>query len=260
MLTSPSPITRTRLEKAAVDNGFDQEIPLGAPDPYWLCFASSKAPLWVWLGVDASGAALVAFSRLHVAEAVAPLAQPTTVAIPQGARAVLAVAELAALHPLLRRAFQLARVLPSEPLRRFEEQTKALPRATEVERLTVQRVGQDIFRSSLLEYWDGRCAVLGLAVREILRASHIKPWAACDSDAERLHVFNGLLLAPHLDAVFDSGFVTVTDDGDLRVSPSLDAAARVALALDQPLRVRALESAHRPYLRWHRMHLFRGDA
>ena len=49
----------------------------------------------------------------------------------------------------------------------------------------------------------------GLDVPELLRASHIKPWADCGTDAERLDVFNGLLLAPHLDAAFDAGFITI---------------------------------------------------
>jgi hypothetical protein len=50
--------------------------------------------------------------------------------------------------------------------------------------------------------------VTGLAITELLRASHIKPWAARDTDAERLDVFNGLLLAPHCDALFARGFIT----------------------------------------------------
>jgi hypothetical protein len=33
-----------------------------------------------------------------------------------------------------------------------------------------------------------------------------------------LDVFNGLLLAPHLDAMFDQGFITVSDDGAVAVS------------------------------------------
>jgi len=50
--------------------------------------------------------------------------------------------------------------------------------------------------------------VTGLAMSKLLRASHIKPWAACAADAERLDVYNGLLLAPHLDALFDAGLIS----------------------------------------------------
>ncbi len=90
-----------------------------------------------------------------------------------------------------------------------------MPCSTEAERLVVQRVGQDLFRAALLDFWQGRCCATGLAIPELLRASHIKPWAVCADDNERLDVYNGLLLAPHLDALFDAGLMTVADDGDL---------------------------------------------
>lgn len=59
-------------------------------------------------------------------------------------------------------------------------------------------------RVALLDFWQGRCCVTGLDVAELLRASHIKPWARCESDDERLDVFNGLLLSPTMDALFDA--------------------------------------------------------
>jgi putative restriction endonuclease len=117
----------------------------------------------------------------------------------RGRRAVRS--EIAALHRLMRRAFQLSRTLPDELLHVFEAETANLSRSTEAERLMVQRVGQDIFRRGL-EYWDGRCAITGLAVPDLLWASHIKPWADCEREAERLDIWNGLLLGPHLDAAF----------------------------------------------------------
>ena len=134
---------------------------------------------------------------------------------------------------------------------------EGLPKATEAERLVVQRVGQDIFRAGLLDYWDGRCAITGLAVRELLSASHIKPWADCQSDADRLDVFNGILLAPHFDAAFDRGFITVRDDGTVLVSQDFDASSRKALGLDQPVRAAGITDGHRHYLPWHRETVFR---
>ena len=76
-------------------------------------------------------------------------------------------------------------------------------------------------RQSLIAYWQGLCAVTGLDVLPLLRASHIKPWARCESDAERLEVFNGLLLAPHLDALFDGGWISFDDNSGVLVSPEL---------------------------------------
>ncbi|MEI7895318.1 MAG: HNH endonuclease, partial [Myxococcales bacterium] len=176
--------------------------------------------------------------------------------LPKGALGGRTVTEIPALHRLLRRAFQLGRSLPDELLHVFQERTATLPKTTEAERLVVQRVGQGLFRDALLTYWEGRCAVTGLAVPELLRASHIKPWADCASDAERLDVFNGLLLAPHLDAAFDRGFVTVADDGVVVVSEALEAEARRLLGLDRELRVRGVTEGHRAYLPWHRERVF----
>jgi putative restriction endonuclease len=98
--------------------------------------------------------------------------------------------------------------------------------------------------------------VTGLAVPELLRASHIKPWAKCDSDAERLDVYNGLLLAPHLDALFDAGLVTFEDDGTMRFSNALEPAARAILRVDENARIARLHNSHRAYLQWHRSREF----
>ena len=84
----------------------------------------------------------------------------------------------------------------------------------------VQRIGQDIFRKALLAYWNGRCPLTGIADPELLRASHIKPWSACETDAERLDVHNGLLLSALWDAAFDKGLVTFADDGTPILSPT----------------------------------------
>lgn len=246
--------TQTRLEKVAVDTGFD--VRRGSADE-WMAFASSQAPLEVWLSASTEGHLFAALSQAHVALALDEHSVATKMALPAGAAAARAVADFPSLHRLLRRAFQLSRSLPDELLQVFEKQTSALPRATEVERHAVQRVGQDVFRAGLMEYWDGRCAVTGLAVAELLRASHIKSWSMCETDAQRLDVFNGLLLAPNLDAVFDQGFVTVTDGGAILISPILSPESRAQLGLDKPLSVHGLAAGHRPYLKWHRDHLFK---
>jgi putative restriction endonuclease len=244
----------SRLEKAAVDNGFDQELP---QEGDWLGFASTQCPLRLWLGTLGDAMFLAAFSQQNVARSLGQYGTPMTAPPPAGARGGRAVTNIPTLHRLLRRAFQLSKTLPDELLHTFEKQTAGLPRATEVDRLVVQRIGQDIFRHGLLDFWEGRCAITDLAVPQLLRASHIKPWADCTSDAERLDVFNGILLAPHFDAAFDSGFITVTDDGAVVVAGALDEPARRVLALDTPLRVRGLGVGHCAYLPWHRERVFR---
>lgn len=236
--------------------GFDLE--LGAPEG-WLAFASTQAPLKIWLSAQLNDKLyLVTLSQLHVANALGELGTPMTAPLPKGALAGRTVTDADAVYQLLRRAFQLSKSLPDELLHKFEEKTAGLPTTTEAERLIVQRIGQDYFRDGLIDFWDGRCAMTGLRVKALLRASHIKPWADCSSDAERLDIYNGLLLAPQLDAAFDRGFITVTDEGAVTISGQLDAAARETLGLHAFLRVDGLDERHRAYLPWHREKVFLG--
>lgn len=139
----------------------------------------------------------------------------------------------------------------------FRAKTQNLPKTTEAERLVVQRVGQDLFRGALLDYWKGRCCVTGLAVPSLLRASHIKPWSKCASDNERLDEFNGLLLAPHLDALFDDGWISFSDQGQMLVSKQLSKTARAQLGIDLGWSIQGLKSTHMKYLAHHREHVFR---
>ena len=247
-------VTITRLEKAATDNGFDLEVERTAD---WLSFGSTQTSMRIWLTAIGESQFFAAMSRADVLDGLSGLGVAFTNPVPSGAAGALSVSDVATLHRLLRRAFQLSRTLPDALLRVFQDETVNMPRATEAERLVVQRVGQDIFRRGLLEYWDGRCAITGLAVPELLRASHIKPWADCDTDAERLDVFNGFLLAPHLDAAFDAGFITIAEDGTVLVSSLLPLDAQSVLGLQRPLEVRGLHRAHRRYLSSHRARIFR---
>lgn len=244
----------TRLEKAATDNGFDLER---GREGDWLIFDSSHASLRIWLTALGESLFPVALSRMDVFNALALLGVPFSNPLPKGAAAARSASDVPSLHRLVRRAFQLGRALPDEPLKVFLDRAADMPRSTEAERLVVQRVGQEIFRDRLLDYWEGRCAVTGLAVVELLRASHIKPWADCETDAERLDVFNGFLLAPQLDAAFDRGLITVADGGAIVVSGDLNPEARLVLGLDHPLTIRSLTSAHCRFLVWHRERVFR---
>ena len=249
-----SAILTSLIEKAACDNGFDQQSPR---EGGWLAFASTQCPLRTWITASDDRTFAVAFSNANVARALHERGIPMSGPLPSGARGSCAVMNMAALHRLLHRAFQLGKSLPDELLHTFERQTASLPRSTEAERLVVQRVGQNLFRQGLLDYWDGRCAITGLNVPQLLRASHIKPWADCCTDAERLDVFNGLLLTAHFDAAFDAGFITVHDDGTVVVSPSLCEDHRNLLGLDRPRKVTWLADGHRLYLPWHREWIFR---
>jgi hypothetical protein len=88
---------------------------------------------------------------------------------------------------------------------------------TEVRRTINQRVGQLQFRNEVL-ILEKECPITHVANPSFLRASHIKPWRACKSAKERLDPLNGLALAPHIDHLFDQGFISFDLVGKLIVS------------------------------------------
>ncbi len=139
---------------------------------------------------------------------------------------------------------------------KLESRLAAIPE-TERTREVRQRIGQDVFREALMELWDGRCALSGVAVPvALLRASHAKPWAGSRDD-ERLDPFNGLLLAVQFDALFDQGFIAFGEEGQTIISSGITAGARQFLRLDELPQLRFVLPGHREYLRYHRVHVFR---
>lgn len=67
----------------------------------------------------------------------------------------------------------------------------------------MSRIGQGKFRKNTIATWGGResCAVTGIAIREVLTASHIIPWR--EDVGQRKLGCNGILLTAHLDRLFD---------------------------------------------------------
>lgn len=246
---------RMRLEKLALDAGFDL---LSVQKGAWLVLGSTSFPQSVGITLNASGDYRIGVSDEVIGRRIAhELRLMLISAAPLWATGIEGVAGDSSLRQALVRLAAVCRVVSGEGLQSFAEQTRELPAATEVMRVVAQRVGQSVFRDSLLVYWGGRCAVTGLSEVGLLRASHIKPWAECASDAERLDVFNGLLLAPHLDALFDGGWVTFLDSGRIQISNMLDAENRASLNVSGEEVIAGLAAQHCAYLTWHREHHFR---
>ncbi|MCG3644859.1 HNH endonuclease [Pseudomonas putida] len=128
--------------------------------------------------------------------------------------------------------------------------------STEREAIVRARVGQGVYRHALLKHWQG-CAVSGVALASMLRASHIKPWRDA-THLERLDPFNGLLLTPNLDQAFDQGLITFTDEGDVVIAQALTTELQLALGINPQCRLRRLHDRHLNYLAWHREHVFSG--
>lgn len=247
MIEAPqSFVTQYECDKVTYNNGFRQRH--GEADG-WRRYTSTTAQGSLWLARENAGGWLLALDHPGVIAEID--LEPISVEGPGLAR--FHFADLVLLYAAMPRVYELALSLPDGPLHEFLDQTSGLPRSTEAERLVVQRVGQNIFRERLMAYWRGRCPFTGITDTSLLRASHIKPWSECDSDAERLDVHNGLLLSALWDAAFDSGLVSFDDAGAPLFSPFLSAEGRALLTWSHPL---PLTDKHRVKLGWHRAKFF----
>lgn len=236
-----NPLDRVRLQKAAADCGFEMTA---TERDDGLELKSAHFPEVVHVRpVEGLSFELSASNALMLDE-------PSETGLTQ-------VHGYGALYAALKSAAARARTMPNRVADAFRIETADLPRSTEAERWVVQRVGQNLFRAALLDFWQGCCCVTGLDVIELLRASHIKPWASCESDDERLDVFNGLLLSPTMDALFDAGLMTIGEDGSVMLSRLLSAEAVATLVTRPPCLVKGLRPQHAGYLRHHRAHVWR---
>lgn len=110
-----------------------------------------------------------------------------------------------------------------------------------------------------MNYWGGACAVTGCTLKEALRASHAKPWKDCTSDAERLNVYNGFLLTANLDALFDKGYISFTDDGLIMLSSafSFNGADIRGLGINSDMKLKWVEDRHLEFLDYHHKNVWK---
>lgn len=125
---------------------------------------------------------------------------------------------------------------------------------TEKEQLVRARQGQGLFRQRVMKI-EKRCRVTGVADDRFLIASHIKPWRESD-DLERLDGENGLLLAPHVDKLFDGGWISFDDVGNLIVTNEA-ASVMDAWGIKPAMNVGSFSTRQRDFLQHHRQHIFK---
>jgi predicted restriction endonuclease len=147
----------------------------------------------------------------------------------------------------------------TEPLFLPEEKTPDGP--TETSTLTKNRLYQSFFRRTVLGSYGERCCITGNPVPQLLRASHIIPWAK--SKEYRLDPSNGLCLAATHDAAFDQGFITLDEEYRLILSDTLreflpNAEIRRAFIKFEGKRIRLPDknTPSRALLEWHRENIF----
>ncbi len=159
------------------------------------------------------------------------------------------------------------KITPSEPMRLQEDPvdfavlSEAGMNSIDQTVITKSRgIAQRLFRGNLLRLWQGSCAVTSVQELRVLRSGHIKPWA--DSNLqEKVDHFNGLLLIPNLDALFNEGLISFQNDGRILVSQNWRDDDKRRMHVTPDLRLRTVHSESCRYLEYHRdMRFKRGDS
>lgn len=243
----------TLIEKAGYDNGFENAENINQQS---IELSSSRHPTHVQVTQDQSSSTY----RINLEQApISLMVELQREFFSENESELFLCENEAQLHQFLRRAAALSRALPNQAVNDYlvlvADELAKLPAAiagTEVERMVRQRVGQNKYRSAMLDYWGGACAVTGVQITELLRASHALPWAECQSDAQRLDVFNGFLLSAHLDALFDRFLISFDEHGRIVFAPNVDLKQLAMIGVTSDMRLRWIDDKHKNYLKRHK--------
>lgn len=125
----------------------------------------------------------------------------------------------------------------------------SIPETTR-EAIIKARMGQGLFRRRVIQKY-GCCLITAIKEPALLIASHIKPWRDCQAKPEEcLDPENALLLSPTWDRLFDQGFISFTDHGEMKISDKLERRVRKALGVSkQEIKLTPGQAA---YMAWHR--------
>lgn len=128
------------------------------------------------------------------------------------------------------------------------------PNSTERKGLVTSRVGQGAYRKRIIHRWEYKCAVTGFNKLEVLIASHIVPWSDSNNN-ERLDVYNGLLLSPTYDALFDRHLISFENDGKIILSDAIETFIYKKIGVSGKERIKNMSQFNHKYLERHRNRL-----
>jgi hypothetical protein len=124
------------------------------------------------------------------------------------------------------------------------------------------RIGQTFFRKVVLASYQNKCCMSGLAIPNLLIASHIVPWG--EAKDKRLNPSNGLCLSAIHDKAFDKGLMTVTTEYVIIVSKIINDDISKQAKLLQNLHGKKITLPEkflpdRDFLMWHNKNVFVGE-
>lgn len=124
---------------------------------------------------------------------------------------------------------------------------------------TRSAVWQGYFKKKLQRLWSNTCSITGYPEikhknKSFLIAAHIKPYAKC-SDKESFDEYNGLLLSPNMDKLFEHGMISIDNDGKIMLSSKLDITIINNMKLNEIKKINVHEK-NKIYLNYHRTNKF----
>lgn len=141
-----------------------------------------------------------------------------------------------------------------------EEEKRIRKRQTSVYKVTQlveARYGQGIFRANV-EKTENKCRLTDVNDKRVLIASHIKPWRK-STDDEKLDGNNGLLLSPHVDKLFDKGWITFTDDGKILCADDRIKEIMKVWGLEINKFIGSFNEQQKKYLAYHRENIYKSE-
>lgn len=125
---------------------------------------------------------------------------------------------------------------------------------TEIEVLTKARRGQAVLKEKLYKI-KKKCELCGISKKELLIASHIKPWSE-STDKEKLDLNNVFLFCPNHDQLFDKGFISFNDDGKILISKEIDEQNKIFSNINFKMKIK-INDEQKKYLEYHRKEIFK---
>lgn len=143
--------------------------------------------------------------------------------------------------------------------KKLESDISNIKEGKEKEAIIKIRVNQGAFRRGLLRRYN-HCCLCGVTNEEFLIASHIKPWSKSDPE-EKTDIYNGLLLCPNHDKLFDEGWITFDDNGKIIISKDINKSNKydsVLLNVNDDMKIE-IHNKNKYYIKYHREHIFRDN-
>ena len=144
-----------------------------------------------------------------------------------------------------------------------EEELEKEEIKTGVVKKPTYRKGSEKYRREVINYMP-QCPFTKITDERLLIASHIKPYNICiknNENKQALDYLNGLALSPTYDKLFDQGYITFTDKGELICGTQLSSYTWEKLSINPNAKnkMRIFPEEREIYLDYHRNNVFQDD-